>query len=54
MNPIINEEAYQFALKRLEDIFDASIESPESDEADKLAKLIDEYEQAHYPIDLKD
>jgi len=54
MNPIITEEDYQIELKRLEDIFDALIGSSESDEADELVVLIEEYEQAHYPSDLKD
>lgn len=51
---ITTEEDYQIALKRLEVIFDARIGTPESDEADQLTKMIDEYEQAHYPIDRKD
>lgn len=42
------------ALKRLEDIFDASAGSVESDEADVLALLIDEYEKKNYPIDAPD
>ena len=54
MNPILNEEDYQIAIKRLEAIFDASIGTTESDVADELAKMVDEYEQAHYPIDRKD
>jgi len=53
MNPIISEEDYQLSVKRLEVIFDAPIGTPESEEADELALLIDEFEQAHYPIDSK-
>ncbi len=48
------ESEYQKALKRLEDIFDASAGSVESDEADVLALLIDEYEKKNYPIDAPD
>lgn len=48
------ESEYQMALKRLEDIFDASAGSAESDEADVLALLIDEYEKKNYPIDAPD
>lgn len=48
---LTNNEDYQLALKRLEAIFDAPIGTPESEEANKLVKLVDEYEQAHYPID---
>lgn len=48
---IKTEEDYKIALSRLEVIFDASIGTPENDEADELAKMVDEYEQVHYPID---
>jgi HTH-type transcriptional regulator/antitoxin HigA len=45
---------YRLALKRLEIIFDSSIGTPESDEADILALMIDEYEKKHFPIDAPD
>lgn len=45
---------YKLALKRMELIFDAPVGSPESDEADILGILIDEYEKKHYPIDAPD
>lgn len=45
---------YKLALKRMELIFDAPLGSPESDEADVLGILIDEYEKKHYPIDAPD
>lgn len=45
---------YQEALNRLEEIFDAKIGTPESDEADILGLLIDEYEKKRYPIDAPD
>jgi HTH-type transcriptional regulator / antitoxin HigA len=51
---IKTETDYQKALKRLEDIFDAKIGTPESDEADILGLMIDEYEKKHYPIDAPD
>lgn len=51
---IKTDSEYQEALKRLEDIFDAKIGTPESDEADILGLLIDEYEKKHYPIDAPD
>jgi hypothetical protein len=50
MNPINTEEDYKIALNRLEAIFDASIGTTESDEADELAKVIEEYENENYPI----
>ncbi len=51
---IKSETDYENALKRLERIFDAKIGTPESDEADILGLLIDEYEKKHYPIDAPD
>lgn len=51
---IKSETDYQNALKNLEKIFDAKIGTPESDEADVLGLLIDEYEKKHYPIDAPD
>ncbi len=51
---IKSETDYENALKRLKRIFDAKIGTPESDEADILGLLIDEYEKKHYPIDAPD
>jgi len=45
IQPIKTESDYRNGLKRLEVIFDAPIGTPESDEADVLALLIDEYEK---------
>ena len=52
--PIKTETDYRAALKRMETLFDAPINTPESDEADILGLLIDEYEKKHYPIDSPD
>jgi len=51
---IKTEADYQTALKRLEEIFDAKIGTIESDEADILGLIIDEYEKKHYPIEAPD
>ena len=51
---IKTEEDYQQALKRLEEIFDAPIDSPEGDEAEILSILIEKYEDDHYPIEPPD
>ena len=51
---IKTESDYQMTLRKLEDIFDAPVGTPESDEADILGILIDEYEKKHYPIDAPD
>ncbi|MEA4841120.1 MAG: transcriptional regulator [Bacteroidales bacterium] len=44
------EEDYLQALERLAELFDAKIGTSESDEADVLALLVDEYEKKHYRI----
>jgi HTH-type transcriptional regulator / antitoxin HigA len=54
IRPIKTEEDYQIALNRLEEIFDAQVGTPESDEADILGLIIDEYENKHYPIEAPD
>ena len=51
---IKTEEDYQQALKRLEEIFDAPIDSLEGDEAEILSILIEKYEDEHYPIEPPD
>ncbi len=54
IKPIKTETDYSQALKRLETIFSAEIGTTESDEADVLGLLIDEYEKKHYPIEAPD
>jgi len=54
IHPIKTEIDYQLALKRLEVLFDAPIGTIESDEADILGLIIDEYEKRHYPIEAPD
>ena len=51
---IKTENDYQIALARLDEIFDAKSGSAESDEADILALLIDEYENKNFPIEAPD
>lgn len=47
---IKDKKDYELALKRLEKIFDAPVNSPEGDEAEILSILIEKYEDEHYPI----
>ena len=54
IKPIKTKEDYQMSLKRLEVIFDAPAGTVESDEADILGLMIDEYEKRHYPIESPD
>jgi HTH-type transcriptional regulator / antitoxin HigA len=54
IKPIKTDLDYRYALKRLDVIFDSPVGSPESDEADILGLLVDEYEKKHYPIETPD
>jgi len=54
IQPIKTESDYQLGLKRLEVIFDSAAGTSESDEADLLGLMIDEYEKKHYPVDAPD
>jgi len=54
INVIKTEEDYNKALKRLEEVFDAPVNSPQGDEAELLTLLIEKYEEEHYPIESPD
>src|SRR5210317_258926 len=54
LKPIKTEADYRAALKRLEEIFDAKIGTPESDELEILGLMVDNYENKHYPIEAPD
>ena len=54
ISPIKTEADYRKVLNRLETIFDAPIGSADSDEADLLGLMVDEYEKKHYPIEAPD
>jgi HTH-type transcriptional regulator/antitoxin HigA len=54
IKPIKTEKDYNEALKRLEVIFDAPIDSKEGDEAEVLSLLIENYENKTYPIEAPD
>lgn len=54
IKPIKSESDYREALKRLELIFDSVVGTPESDEADVLGLIVDEYEKKHYHIEAPD
>lgn len=51
---IKTEQDYQEALAKLDELFDAPIGTKESDAADILALLVDEYENKHFPIEAPD
>lgn len=50
IKPIRNEKDYQNALKRIDNLMDAKLGSPEGDELEVLAILIEKYEQEEFPI----
>ena len=54
ITPIKSDADYKLALKRLEVIFNAPVGTSESDEADILGLMIDEYEKKYYPIEAPD
>jgi len=54
IKPIKTEKDYEYALERLEAIFDAKSGTPEGDELEVLGILIDQYENDHFPIGLPD
>ncbi len=50
IRPIRTEEDYDAACKRIDEIFQAEPGSPEDDELEILATLVDAYEEKHFPI----
>src|SRR5258706_4989049 len=54
IKPIRGEADYERALRRVEELWNASEGSTESDELDILATLIQAYEREHYPVELPD
>ncbi|MCP4123898.1 MAG: transcriptional regulator [Bacteroidetes bacterium] len=54
LKPIKTEKDYNKALNRLEEIFDAELESKDGDELELLSILIEKYEEENYAIDLPD
>ena len=54
-NKLIKTEVdYNNALKRIEQLFDAKAGTPEADELELLATLVELYEKEHFPIDAPD
>lgn len=47
---IRNEEEYDQALNRADQIFDAQLDTPEGDELALLLLVIKDYEQKHHPV----
>ena len=51
---IRTEEEHEAALARIDEIFHAEKGTPEGEELDELADLVESYEDKHFPIGLPD
>lgn len=54
IKPIKTEKDHQAALKEIEQLMDAELNTPEGDRLDILATLVKSYEEKHYPIENPD
>lgn len=54
IQPIRTEADYETALERVSALMSAEAGTPEGDELDVLATLVEAYEQKHFPIDPSD
>jgi HTH-type transcriptional regulator / antitoxin HigA len=50
IRPIKTEQDYNTAIKRIEALWGVKKDTPEGDELDLLATLVEAYEMKHYPI----
>ncbi|MCW3173512.1 helix-turn-helix domain-containing protein [Shewanella subflava] len=54
VKPIKTAEDNRTALARIEQLWDAEPNTPEGDELEVLATLVEAFEEANYPIDIPD
>ena len=54
IKPIKTETDYQAALKEIESLMDADLDSPEGERLDLITTLVEAYESKHYPMELPD
>src|SRR5471032_173405 len=54
IKPIHNQEDLSATFARMEQLWGAEIGSPEGDELEILALLIEKYEDEHYPMPMSD
>jgi HTH-type transcriptional regulator/antitoxin HigA len=54
IKPVKTEEDYQWALRRLEELFTTKPDTKEGDELEILGILIENYEEEHFPVDSPD
>ena len=54
IKPIKTDTDYRAALKEIEALMTAELDSPEGEKLDVLVTLVEAYERKHYPLDLPD
>ena len=54
IKPIKTETDYQAALKEIESLMDADLDSPAGERLDLITTLVEAYESKHYPMELPD
>lgn len=54
IHPIKTEADYQAALKKIEELFEADLDSPQGDELEVLTTLVEAYEESHFSIPAPD
>lgn len=54
IRPIRTEQDHDEALARIDELMSAKAGTPEGDELDVLATLVDAYESKHFPMDAPD
>ena len=54
VKPIRTEEDYEASLARIDEIFEAELDSPEGRELDVLVDLVELYESKHVPMEYPD
>jgi HTH-type transcriptional regulator / antitoxin HigA len=54
VRPIRTDDDYRNALREIEQLFDALPNTPEGDQLDVLATLVEAYEAQHFPIPTPD
>ena len=54
IKPIRTEADYQAALKQIESLMAADMDTPEGERLDVMVTLVEAYEARHFPLDLPD
>lgn len=54
IKPVKTKTDYRVALKEIESLMSAKLNTPQGQRLDVLATLVEAYEAKHYPLDLPD